>query len=125
MRKKKKLLLIEDKEDLCALLKFNIECSGRYEVIIAMDGEDGLKKAKEAKPHLIILDLGLPKLSGEEVCKKVRSDENIGKTPIIMATAKGSEADRIIGKVIGADSYISKPFEIEELLNEIDKLLEK
>ena len=125
MRRKKKLLLIEDKEDLCTLLKLNIEDSGRYKVIIATDGEDGLKKAKEIKPHLIILDLGLPKLSGEEVCKKVRADENIGKTPIIIATAKGSEADRIVGKVIGANSYISKPFEIYELLEEVDKLLEK
>jgi two-component system, OmpR family, alkaline phosphatase synthesis response regulator PhoP len=74
---------------------------------------------------LIILDLRLPRLTGEEVCKEIRRDEKIGDTPIIMVTAKGSSVDSVIGKVIGANCYISKPFEIDKLLEEIDKIINK
>ncbi|MBU1061617.1 MAG: response regulator [Candidatus Omnitrophica bacterium] len=122
MGEKRKILIIEDEEDLTLLLKFNLENTGKYAVSIAYDGEDGLRKAKQESPHLVILDLRLPKLTGEEVCREIRRDEKIGRVPIIMVTGKSSPADRIIGKVIGANSYIPKPFKIEQLIVEIDNL---
>ena len=125
MNEKSKILIIEDEEHLSLLMKLNLEHTGKYEVSIANDGEEGLKKAKQENPNLIILDLRLPKLSGEEVCKEIRRDEKIGDIPIIMVTAKGAIVDSVIGKVIGADCYMSKPFEIDKLLEEIDKIINK
>nr|MBU1328720.1 response regulator [Candidatus Omnitrophota bacterium] len=125
MEQKSKILIIEDEEHLALLIKLNLEHTGKYEVFIAKDGEEDLRKAKQENPNLVILDLRLPKLPGEEVCKEIRRDEKIGDTPIIMVTAKGSSVDSVIGKVIGANCYISKPFEIDKLLEEIDKIINK
>jgi len=125
VKQKSKILIIEDEEHLALLIKLNLEHTGKYEVFVAKDGEEGLRKAKQENPHLVILDLRLPKLPGEEVCKEIRRDEKIGDTPIIMVTAKGSSVDSVIGKVIGANCYISKPFEIDRLLQEIDKIINK
>jgi len=125
VEQKSKILIIEDEEHLALLIKLNLEHTGKYEVFIAKDGEEDLRKAKQENPNLVILDLRLPKLPGEEVCKEIRRDEKIGDTPIIMVTAKGSSVDSVIGKVIGANCYISKPFEIDKLLEEIDKIINK
>lgn len=119
---KKKILLIDDEKNLCKLLSLFIEDWG-FDIIVAHDGKDGLAKAKKESPDLIILDLMLPALPGEEVCRQIRKDEKIEKTPIIMLTAKTADVDRVIGKVIGADCYLEKPFNIEELLKEINKRL--
>ncbi|MDD5216486.1 MAG: response regulator [Candidatus Omnitrophica bacterium] len=120
----RKILIIEDELDITKLLSFRLRKIG-FEVLTAHDGEAGLREAREKRPDLIILDLMLPELSGEEVCKAIREcdDEIFSQTPIIMVTAKIGEVDRIIGKVIGANSYITKPFDIEKLVEEIHKIL--
>ena len=125
MGQKNKILIIDDEKHLAALIKLNLEHTGKYEVSVAHDGEEGLKKVTQEAPHLIILDLILPKLTGEEVCKKIRRDEKTEKIPIIMVTAKASTADVIIGKVIGANHYITKPFQMNDLLKSIEEVLNR
>ena len=122
MEEKKKILIIEDSIFICQILEMDLRKNG-FEVSVACDGKTGLKKAKKEKPDLIILDLVLPKLPGEQVCKEIKKDEQCRGIPIIMLTAKGSDTDRIIGRVIGADSYMSKPFDIHILLEEIARLI--
>lgn len=122
MNKKKKILIIEDENELCDFLGLRMERGG-FEVIAANDGIEGLNKARLEKPDLIILDLMLPKMHGEDVCKEVRKDPRISETPIIMLTAKCADADKVIGTVIGADVYMVKPFEGAKLMQAINKLL--
>ena len=122
MKRKKKILIIEDDMRLAGITKLILEKKG-YDASIADNGETGLTLARRDNPDLIILDLCLPKLKGEEVCREIRRDEKMGSLPIIMVTAKDLDADRIIGRVIGANSYMTKPFEMAELLKEIDKLI--
>lgn len=118
---RKKILIIDDERDFGALLKLSLQESG-FDVIVAEDGKSGLEKAKYEKPDLVILDLGLPGFSGEEVCRQIRKDEYPKRVPIIMLTGKNSDVDRIVGKVIGADSYLTKPCDMQILLKEIDRL---
>ncbi|MDP8266217.1 MAG: response regulator [Candidatus Aceula meridiana] len=119
---KKKILIIDDEEDLVVLLKGELESAG-YEIDFAFDGESGYEKYLKGKPSLIILDLKMPKLNGFAVCKKIRRENNDLETPILMLTAVQEDADRLIGKVVGAERYITKPFSIEKLLNEIEWLV--
>jgi DNA-binding response OmpR family regulator len=121
---KKKILLVEDDPYVNEVLGYRLR-SLDFEVLIAQDGEAGLKKAGEKFPDLIILDLMLPKLSGEQLCKNIREhqDKKFSKIPIIMLTGKTSDVDRVIGRVIGANSYVTKPFDIENLLKEINRLI--
>lgn len=113
---KEKILIIEDEEDLVKGLKLNLSDEG-YQTAWAADGEEGLHKAIEETPDLIILDLMLPKMSGLDVCRELRQRKlNI---PIIMLTAKGEEIDKVVGLEIGADDYMTKPFSIRELLARI------
>lgn len=119
---RKKILIIDDERGFADILKLFLQENG-FDVIIANDGKIGLEKAKYEKPSLIILDLGLPSLSGEEVCRQLRKREHSMRTPIIMLTAKDSDADRVVGKVIGADSYLIKPCEMKILIKEIDRLM--
>jgi len=122
VRQGKKILIIEDENELCDLIGLRLERSG-FEVIAANDGVEGLNKARLEKPDLIILDLMLPKMHGEDVCKEVRKDVRLSKIPIIMLTAKCTDADKVIGAVIGANVYIAKPFEGAKLMQAINKLL--
>ena len=117
---KKKILIIEDDDDVRSILAARLQRCG-FEVITAKDGKLAVERAKKESPDLIVLDLRLPKLPGEEVCRQIRREGS--SVPIIMATGKTSEADRIIGKVIGANHYITKPFEPQDLLKKIYKLL--
>ena len=119
---KKKILIIEDEEDLVKGLKLNLSDEG-YEVDFALNGTEGLRKALEEIPDLIILDIMLPEMDGLEVCRELRQ-KNIG-IPIIMLTAKGEEIDKVVGLEIGADDYITKPFSIRELLARIKALLRR
>ncbi len=119
----KKILIIEDDPELVFLLKRCLECGG-YRVITAGDGEDGFSKFIKGRPELVILDLGLPKISGYEVARKIRRERE-DKTPILMLTGRSEDADRIIGRVKGADKYMTKPFELEELLKEVRFLLKE
>lgn len=122
MDKRTKILVIEDEDIVANVIQYVLEQEG-YDVFIAFDGQDGLEKARLELPDMIILDLCLPKLPGEEVCKAIRSDERMKNTPIIMVTGKNLEADKIVGKVVGANAYITKPFKITDLLEEIKKHL--
>jgi two-component system alkaline phosphatase synthesis response regulator PhoP len=110
---KEKILIIEDEEDLVKGLKLNLAGEG-YDVAWAYDGQEGIRKALEERPDLIILDIMLPKMDGLEVCREIRQ-KNIN-IPIIMLTAKGEEVDKVVGLEVGADDYITKPFSIRELL---------
>ena len=113
---KKKILIIEDEQDLIKGLKLNLSDEG-FEVDWAVNGVDGLRKAIEEAPDLIILDIMLPEMDGLEVCRRLRQ-KNIN-IPVIMLTAKGGEIDKVVGLEIGADDYMTKPFSIRELLARI------
>jgi len=110
---KEKILIIEDEEELVKGLKLNLVFEG-YEVIWAMDGEEGLNKALKEAPDLILLDIMLPKKDGLDVCRDLRR-RNV-TIPIVMLTAKGEEIDKVVGLEIGADDYITKPFSVRELM---------
>ncbi len=112
---KKKILLVEDEQTLVRALKFNLEKEG-FEVEIAYDGEEALQKFNAQEPDLIILDLMLPKVDGYEVCRNVRKKSEV---PIIMLTARDEDIDKILGLELGADDYITKPFNARELLARI------
>jgi DNA-binding response OmpR family regulator len=112
----KKILIIEDEQDLIKGLKINLSDEG-YDVDWAVSGVEGLRRALEETPDLIILDIMLPEMNGLEVCRELRG-KNIS-IPIIMLTAKGEEIDKVVGLEIGADDYITKPFSVRELLARI------
>lgn len=121
---KKRVLIIEDEYSASKFLTMRLKNLG-FTVSAAFDGMSGLKEAMETVPDLIILDLMIPKLPGEEVCKALREsfDEPLTKIPIIMLTGKDSTVDRVLGKVIGADAYLTKPYEFSDLLEAIRKIL--
>lgn len=105
------ILVVEDEKPILDILKFNLEKEG-YKVAVAADGEEAVIMARQVNPDLILLDVMLPKLSGFEVCKSIRS---WSQAPIIMLTARGEEVDKIMGLELGADDYITKPFSMREL----------
>ena len=113
---KKKILIVEDEKELIEGLKLNLVSAG-YDVIWALDGQEGLNKALKEAPDLILLDIMLPKKDGLEVCRELRG-KNIS-VPIFMLTAKGEEVDKVVGLEIGADDYITKPFSVRELMARI------
>ncbi|MBN1974781.1 MAG: response regulator transcription factor [Sedimentisphaerales bacterium] len=107
------VLIIEDDSSMLRGLKDNFAYEG-YNVITAVDGEEGLNAALDAKPDLILLDIMLPKINGYEICRLIRKEKL--DMPIIMLTAKGEESDIVLGLNLGADDYVTKPFSIKELL---------
>ena len=119
----KTVLIIDDEKDICKTLSFRLKKSG-FNVFSTHTGNDALALIKENVFDLIILDLNLPGIMGEEVCKRIREDERTENIPIIMLTAKASDVDKVIGKVIGANAYVTKPFDIKNLMDEIKLLLE-
>jgi DNA-binding response OmpR family regulator len=108
-----KILIVEDDEPIAQGLRDNLEFE-HYEVAIATDGQTALSMIRDQHPDLILLDIRLPRLSGYEVCQKLRAGGN--RTPILMLTARGEEEDRVLGLDLGADDYITKPFSVRELL---------
>ncbi len=119
---KKKILIVDDEPDIVETLKFLMESEG-FESIIAMDGEEAFKKAKEENPDLIILDVMLPKINGYKVCRLLKFDNKYKHIPIFMVTARSQEEDKVIGEETGADEYVTKPFDIEEILKKIHSYL--
>lgn len=113
---REKILIIEDEADLVKGLKLNLADEG-YEVEWASDGQEGLRRALEEAPDLIILDIMLPGMNGLEVCRELRQKK--ANIPVIMLTAKGEEVDKVVGLEIGADDYMTKPFSVRELLARI------
>ena len=121
---KKRILVVEDEAELVDLVKMRLEAND-YEVILAYDGQEGLARAKKEKPDLIILDLMLPKMDGYKVCGLLKKAARYANIPIIMFTARAQEEDVKLGKEVGADAYITKPFGAHILLSKIKELLEK
>ncbi len=117
-----KILIVEDKKDMVIGLVFNLEAQG-YETCVAYDGEEGLRVAEREKPDLIILDIMLPKKDGFKVCRELR-DKGFAR-PVLMLTAKGEEADKVLGFEIGADDYLTKPFSLLELMARVKALLRR
>ena len=119
-----KVLIVDDEEHIVELLQFNLVNAG-YKVITANNGLDALKKVKENKPDLLLLDLMLPGMDGLDVCKEIKRDKETSKTSIIMLTAKSEELDKILGLELGADDYITKPFSIRDLLARVKAVLRR
>jgi DNA-binding response OmpR family regulator len=118
----KKILIVDDERDLVEIIKLGLIPLG-YEIFEAYDGSEGLEKAREIKPDLIILDLMLPKMDGYQVCKMLKSDINHKNIPIILLTARAGKKDITMGKEAGADAFITKPFKHEVLKDKIRELL--
>jgi two-component system phosphate regulon response regulator PhoB len=116
-----RILIIEDERDLTDLIEYNLKREG-YETIIAHDGQEGLRKAQTLLPDLILLDLMLPGLSGEDICRELRGGERTRDIPIIIISAKSEETDQIIGFSLGADDYVTKPFSVRVLQQRIKAL---
>src|SRR3954470_1442333 len=116
-----RILLIEDERDLTDVLSYNLRREG-YETAVAHDGQEGLRKAQTQLPDLIILDLMLPGLSGQEVLKAVRAGERTRDIPVIILSARAEETDQVVGFSIGADDYVTKPFSVKVLLQRIKAL---
>jgi len=119
---KQKILIVDDEKKIAAVLKAYLEQDG-FAVIIAADGPEALKLAHREEPDLIILDLMLPNLSGEEVCHRLRQEGS--RIPVIMLTAKTSVEDRVHGLGLGADDYVLKPFSPQELLARVKTILRR
>jgi phosphate regulon transcriptional regulator PhoB len=111
----KKILVVDDEKDIVDLVAYNLEKEG-FTTIKAYDGERTLELIKSQKPDLVVLDLMLPGIRGLEVCKFIRRNRETETLPVIMLTAKGDHVDRIIGFEVGADDYITKPFNVRELI---------
>ncbi len=118
------LLIVDDEKDISDLIVFNAEQLG-YNAVAVATGEDALKKAREEKPDLIVLDIMLPGIDGADVCRILRSDEDTSEIPIVMLTAKGSEEDIVKGLELGADDYVTKPFSPKVLFARIKKILQR
>ena len=119
-----RVLIVEDEKALADILEYNFKKEG-YTVDTALDGEIALDKIIFKAPDLIILDWMLPKLSGIELCRKVRINKKVKNIPIIMLTARGEEKDRLKGLEMGADDYVTKPFSINELLARAKAVLKR
>ena len=118
------MLIIEDEPNQAELIRYNLESEG-YRVAIACDGEDGLIQAMETIPDIILLDWMIPKVSGIEVCRKLRKIKSTNEIPIILLTARSEESDKVRGLDIGADDYITKPYSIKELLARVRAALRR
>ncbi len=113
---------MEDEQSIITLLQYNLQQAG-FEVITAMDGEEGLGKALAERPQMIVLDLMLPKMDGIEVCKQLR--QNKVDIPILMLTAKDDEFDKVLGLELGADDYMTKPFSPREVVARVKAILRR
>ncbi len=118
----KRILIADDEEDVVVALKFTLEKEG-YECLAAYDGKEALDKAKKDNPDLIVLDIMMPKLNGYEVSRLLKFDAKFKQIPIIMLTARTQEKDKVIGQETGADVYITKPFEMNDLIRTVKNML--
>lgn len=118
----RKVLIVEDDEAMAVALRDGFEYEG-YDVSVARDGAEGMRLATSGSPDLIILDVMLPKVTGLDICKRLRSEGS--NVPIIMLTARGQEVDKVLGLKLGADDYITKPFSFLELMARVEALLRR
>jgi two-component system, OmpR family, alkaline phosphatase synthesis response regulator PhoP len=120
----KKILIVEDEQDLIKLLRYNLEKEG-FRVAHTTDGSLALAEIRRDTPDLVILDLMLPGMDGLQVCRQLRRHDRYAALPILMLTARGEEADRVVGLEIGADDYVTKPFSMRELIARVRALLRR
>ena len=118
------IMVVEDEAAISTLLEYNLAREG-YDVRVAADGEEGLLRIEEDGPDLVVLDWMLPKISGIEVCRRLRSKPETRNVPVIMLTARSEEADRVRGLDTGADDYLTKPFSMSELSARIKAVLRR
>jgi len=119
-----KILIVDDEIQFREMLRERLEANG-YEVVSAKDGEEGLEKVESEKPDLIVLDVMMPKMGGFEACSILKKDVRYNKIPIIFLSAMAQQDDMAVGKDVGADTYITKPFEAPVLIDKIEELLKK
>ncbi|MBD0316328.1 MAG: response regulator transcription factor [Nitrospiraceae bacterium] len=120
----KKILIVEDEKDILQLVRLYLEKEG-FRTVTAMTGSEGLDQVKAEKPDLLVLDLMLPQMDGLEVCKRLRSNPETARLPIIMLTAKAEESDTIVGLELGADDYVTKPFSPKTLVARVKALVRR
>jgi DNA-binding response OmpR family regulator len=120
----RKILIIEDENDVADLLTLTLRKAG-FRISTSPDGASGLQNARDDKPDFVILDLMLPKMSGLEVCRILKSDTTTSHIPILMLTAKAEEIDRIVGLEFGADDYVTKPFSPREVVLRVRAILRR
>ncbi len=118
----KKILIVDDEPDIIEILQFVLEAQG-YECITATDGEEGLNLAREANPDLIILDVMMPKINGFKISRLLKYDNKYKDIPILMITARSQEEDKQIGEETGADEYITKPFNVDFVVEKVKSYL--
>jgi DNA-binding response OmpR family regulator len=116
-----RILVVDDEPAVTDLLAYNLRKAG-YEVLLAADGSEALRLARQSSPDLILLDLMIPEVDGLDVCRELRKTSDV---PIIMLTARGEEIDRVVGLELGADDYVSKPFSMRELLARVKAVLRR
>ena len=117
-----RILVVDDEPDLIRVLEFGLKASG-YAVEVAADGQEGLKKAREIKPDVILLDLMLPKLDGYKVCRLLKFDDRFKHIPIIILSARTQEGDQTLALEMGANRFVTKPYDFAEILGYIETLL--
>lgn len=122
--RKRRILVVEDEHDFAEVVIMNLRRAG-YETISVGNGRDGLTEAYRQNPDLILLDLNLPDMPGNEVCRKLKYDEKTRRTPVIMVTARGEEVDRVVGLELGADDYVVKPVSMRELVLRVNAVLRR
>lgn len=118
----KKILIVDDEQDIVESLKFVLETAD-FTCYCAYNGEDGLRLAKELVPDLIILDVMMPKISGFKISRLLKYDAKYKDIPILMITARSQEKDKMIGEETGADEYITKPFDLDEVVKKVEQYL--
>jgi len=118
---KQRILVVDDEPAVSDLLAYNLR-KAHYEVLLASDGREALRLARELSPDLILLDLMIPFVDGLDVCRELRKTSEV---PIIMITARGEEIDRVVGLELGADDYVTKPFSVRELMARIKAVLRR
>jgi two-component system phosphate regulon response regulator PhoB len=121
---KETILIVEDEPSLTEVLSYNLQREG-YEVVVAREGREGLRKAQTLLPSLLILDLMLPGVDGLDICRELRASPQTSNIPILMLTAKTEETDQIVGFAVGADDYVTKPFSVKVLLQRVKALLRR
>lgn len=118
------IIIIEDDEDIADSIRYNLEREG-FRVRIATTGEAALNLILDRPPHLVLLDLNLPHMSGFELCRRLRAEAATARMPILMLTARTGESDKVLGLNLGADDYITKPFSMRELLARVNAILRR
>ncbi len=121
---KPRILIVDDEPDLLSVLHFGLEVEG-FEVLEASDGEQGLAMAREHAPDLIVLDLMLPRMDGYKVCRALKFDDRYRRIPIFILSARSGDTDRQLAMDVGADTYITKPYDMRDLVTRIRTRLDR